>query len=66
MASGEQSTDARPLEDDPYPGEWIDCWNCEDGFIEDDDPFWPVTYRCDVCDGKGGWICEAVEASGER
>lgn len=43
--------------------EWVDCWNCEDGYshhdcgddccvcaeLEDN-------VRCDICEGKGGWL----------
>ena len=48
-------------DDGPMPGDWIECWNgCDDGLIEGTDPFWDLGEwrRCDVCNGRGGWICE--------
>lgn len=58
---------ADPPDDEPMPGEWVECWSCfGDGFYEGDDPFWDdgVEYQCNICRGKGGWICEEVEAPG--
>jgi hypothetical protein len=53
--------------------EWRDCWNCEDGFTDHDcgedcccclNP--EPNVRCDICEGKGGWIaceiCHPVDA----
>ena len=43
--------------------EWVDCWNCEDGYSHHDcmddccvcaDP--EPNVRCDICKGKGGWL----------
>lgn len=47
---------------------WQKCFviDCEDGYIEDDDPFWQTEIQvCDECKGKGiitwcrvcGWNC---------
>lgn len=54
--------------------EWVDCWNgCHDGFHDgyEEDPLWyddGDMIRCDVCNGKGGWLqclrCEAKEEEG--
>ncbi len=54
--------------DDYYPqaGDWIDCWNgCDEGWIEGDDPLWDLGEwrRCDVCGGKGGWICTPASSA---
>ncbi len=60
-------TQAEPL-DDPYDGDWIECWQCGgegclydciDGQCMDaesgcDD----CEMRCDICKGKGGWKAE--------
>lgn len=50
-------------------GEWVPCYNCEDGFSYHDcgedvcccldkSP----NVECDVCEGKGGWIRVEAEA----
>ena len=43
--------------------DWVDCWNCDDGFDShdcDDDTcvcLNPVNnVGCDVCMGEGGWV----------
>jgi len=42
--------------------EWIDCWNCEDGFSHHDcgeDTCFCLepedNVLCDICHGKSGW-----------
>jgi len=57
---GSRSTDYEPEEFEcpvceHYPTHSQQC-NCDDGVIEDDDPFWNESTKCSECNGIG-WQC---------
>jgi hypothetical protein len=39
-----------------YPTHSRECDYCNDGLIEDDDPFWVNSAKCHQCNGQG-WEC---------
>lgn len=35
---------------------WVECWNCEDGYVTDDDPLnGSFERKCYICEGNGGY-----------
>lgn len=55
-------------DDDPMPGEWVDCWQCGgeglgDGCTCMDDTCCcaePEPPTCHICGGAGGWTARAT------